>query len=264
MPRVRNQLERMMRNQPTTPPPPRPPGDFYMMPILPEDPPSPQDLRRKPSMQDMMSIIQARRMPQNRSVMDVASQMFRPDAPYSGSVDPAGRGTVGPGYPTGKALPRPINRMPPRMPPGRFFPGGPGRPPGGPFGQGPTRRMPPPLDPSRGRAGMDRILNRLRGTRNPMDRMSPSRSRPPTPIDFTPSNLPGGSYQMPNQPPVREEIRSYQNTPKPPRYEELPYSMPRNIARMEDGGEVNPLDAMYAQIGVEDENTAREVIEKNS
>ena len=211
------------------------------------------------------------RVPQNRSVMDVASQMFRPDAP------PAGRGTVGPGYPTGKALPRPINRMPPRMPPGlpprRFFPGGPGRPPSGPFGQGPTRRIPPALDPSRGRAGMDRILDRLRGTRNPMDRMSPSRSRPPIPIDFVPSNLPGGSYQ---------------NPPKPPRYEELPYSMPREQTasllggsyqmptqppvreesmlrgpmRMQDGGEVNPLDAMYAQIGVEDENTAREVIEK--
>jgi len=192
--------------------------------------PSPQDLRRKPSMQDMMSIIQARRMPQNRSVMDVASPMFRPKGP----IDPAGRGTVGPGYPTR------------RMPPGRFFPGGPGRPPGGPFGQGPTRRMPPQLDLSKGRAGMDRILDRLRGTRNPMDRMSPSRSRSPIPIDFVPSNLPGGSYQNPT---------------KPTEYA-LPYSMPRNIARMQDGGEVNPLDAMYAQIGVEDENTAREVIEK--
>tara|TARA_R100000329_G_scaffold125062_3_gene103595 strand:- start:1319 stop:2110 length:792 start_codon:yes stop_codon:yes gene_type:complete len=31
---------------------------------------------------------------------------------------------------------------------------------------------------------------------------------------------------------------------------------------MQEGGEVNPLDDLYAQIGVEDENAAREVIEK--
>ena len=70
---------------------------------------------------------------------------------------------------------------PPGMAPGKYLPGGPGIPPrrspGGPFGQGPTRRMPPQLDPSKGRAGMDRIMDLLRGTRNPMDRMSPDRTR---------------------------------------------------------------------------------------
>jgi len=157
---------------------------------------------------------------------------------------------------------------PPGMPRGRFFPGGPGIPPrrspGGPFGpgddytifippgQGPTRRMPPQLDPSKGRAGMDRIMDRLRGTRNPMDRMSPSRSRSPTPIDFTPSNFlgnPRGPMQ-PRPQDIQPEIR------QTPIRQQIP---PRG---MQEGGEVNPLDDLYAQIGVTDENTAREVIEK--
>ena len=144
---------------------------------------------------------------------------------------------------------------PPGMPRGKYLPGGPGIPsrrsPGGPFGQGPTRRMPPQLDPSKGRAGMDRIMDLLRGTRNPMDRMSPDRTRGGRP------NLSGlGSGRGTFRPPLG---------PMQPRPQDIQPEINQRINRprgMQEGGEVNPLDDLYAQIGVEDENTAREVIEK--
>ena len=144
---------------------------------------------------------------------------------------------------------------PPGMAPGKYLPGGPGIPPrrspGGPFGQGPTRRMPPQLDPSKGRLGMDRIMDLLRGTRNPMDRMSPDRTRGGRP------NLSGlGSGRGTFRPPLG---------PMQPRPQDIQPEINQRINRprgMQEGGEVNPLDDLYAQIGVEDENTAREVIEK--
>ena len=174
------------------------------------------------------------------------------------------------------------------MAPGKYLPGG------------PTRRMPPQLDPSKGRAGMDRIMDRLRGTRNPMDRMSPDRTRdkiqrylgrpdfgglagrgtfrPPLgPMQPRPQDIQSEIRTMPTREgsinnDFLSELRSMAQIP--PRGS--PYSMQERrdaynqVARfggalppgMQEGGEVNPLDDLYAQIGVEDENAAREVIEK--
>ena len=176
---------------------------------------------------------------------------------------------------------------PPGMAPGKYLPGGPGIPPrrspGGPFGQGPTRRMPPQLDPSKGRLGMDRIMDLLRGTRNPMDRMSPDRTRGGRP------NLSGlgsgrGTFRPPlgpmqprpqdiqpeiRQTPIRQGSRAGMDRPANQSFSFMPGGNPyffrdRPVPPrgMQEGGEVNPLDDLYAQIGVEDENTAREVIEK--
>jgi len=134
-------------------------------------------------------------------------------------------------------------RRPPGLPPRRS--------PGGPFGQGPTRRMPPQLDPSKRRAAMDRIMDRLRGTRNPMDRMSPDRTRGGRP-DFGGLGSGRGTFR----PPLG---------PMQPRPQDIQPEINQRINRprgMQEGGEVNPLDDLYAQIGVEDENAAREVIEK--
>ena len=210
---------------------------------------------------------------------------------------------------------RPPGLPPRRSPGGPFGPSGPGRLPRfpdtpykgplqpvgspgqerigfGPVGQEPTRRMPPQLDPSKGRAGMDRIMNLLRGTRNPMDRMSPDRTRGGRP-NFGGLGSGRGTFKLPPffgpmQPrpqDIEPEIRTMPNRPvgggrgrvsqssDSYEYPTTPSIFPQNNKveifkqqipprGMQEGGEVNPLDDLYAQIGVEDENTAREVIEK--
>ena len=131
--------------------------------------------------------------------------------------------------------------------------------------------MPPQLDPSKGRAGMDRIMNLLRGTRNPMDRMSPDRTRGGRP-NFGGLGSGRGTFKLPPffgpmQPrpqDIQPEIRTMPTREGRPNLSGLgsgrgTFRPPRG---MQEGGEVNPLDDLYAQIGVEDENTAREVIEK--
>ena len=161
---------------------------------------------------------------------------------------------------------------------------------------------------------MDRIMDLLRGTRNPMDRMSPDRTRggrpnlsglgsgrgtfrPPLgPMQPRPQDIQPEIRTMPTRQgsmgsrgmdlPVNQSFNKYFGQRPPNNKAEIfnqqiiprrsPYSMQERrdsynqVARfggalppgMQEGGEVNPLDDLYAQIGVTDENTAREVIEK--